>query len=90
MRPDDRDARWELGRTFALLGQQDEAADEFRALLQYHPDDVGALLQLALAEKHDRRHRNARRSYLERALALDPDELAAALLRSARCSTTAA
>jgi tetratricopeptide (TPR) repeat protein len=32
VRPDDRDARWELGRTFSLSAQ-DEAAEEFRALL---------------------------------------------------------
>src|SRR3954452_2006316 len=51
LKPEDRDARWELGRTFALLGKQTEAAEQFRALLQYIPNDVGALLQLALTEK---------------------------------------
>src|SRR5690349_1400829 len=51
VRPDDRDARWELGRTFSLLGQPADAAEQFRALLQYAPSDVAALLQLALAEK---------------------------------------
>src|SRR3954466_615568 len=30
--PDDRDARWELGRSLALLGQGEEAAAEFRSL----------------------------------------------------------
>ena len=30
LRPEDREARWELGRTFALLGQRDEAVEEFR------------------------------------------------------------
>jgi tetratricopeptide (TPR) repeat protein len=71
VRPDDRDARWELGRTFALLGQQPEAAEQFRALLQYCPNDVGALLQLALAEKQVGDIEQAQ-SYIERALALDP------------------
>src|SRR3954467_6802602 len=42
LRPDDRDARWELGRTFALLGKQEEAVVEFRALLAHAPGDVGA------------------------------------------------
>ena len=32
--PDDREARWELGRTYSLLGQQGEAMQEFTALLQ--------------------------------------------------------
>jgi len=35
-RPEDRESRWELGRTFALLGQQESAAEEFRALLGEH------------------------------------------------------
>src|SRR3954468_24288701 len=48
--PDDRDARWELGRTLALLGMQDDAAVEFRALVSHNPADVAALLQLALVE----------------------------------------
>src|SRR5216110_133783 len=38
--PADREARWELGRTYALLGQQPQAVEEFTALLQYHPNDV--------------------------------------------------
>src|ERR1051326_8427913 len=45
LRPEDREARWELGRTFSLLGQPAEAAEQFRALLQYTPNDVAALLQ---------------------------------------------
>jgi tetratricopeptide (TPR) repeat protein len=71
VRPEDRDARWELGRTFALLGQQDEAAEEFRALLQYHPGDVGALLQLAMAEKQSG-DIGAAQTYVEQALRIDP------------------
>jgi tetratricopeptide (TPR) repeat protein len=72
LHPEDRDARWELGRTFALLGQQEEAAEEFRALLQYNPNDVGALLQLAMAEKNSGDIEKAQ-SYIERALKHDPD-----------------
>src|ERR1051326_3153724 len=30
--PEDRDARWELGRTYALVGQQPQAIEEFTAL----------------------------------------------------------
>ncbi|HEX7021013.1 MAG TPA: tetratricopeptide repeat protein, partial [Gemmatimonadaceae bacterium] len=70
LRPDERDARWELGRTFALLGKQSEAIEEFTALLQYAPNDVGALLQLALAEKQSGDIERAQ-SCLERAIALD-------------------
>ena len=72
LRPEDRDARWELGRTFALLGQQPEAAEQFRALLQYSPNDVGALLQLALAEKQGGDIERAQQC-LERAVELDAD-----------------
>src|SRR3954463_7333258 len=50
-RPDDRAARWELGRTLSLLGQPREAGREFRALLKTYPNDVAALLQLALTEQ---------------------------------------
>src|SRR5262245_52232103 len=72
LRPEDRDARWELGRTFALLGQQADASEHFRALLQYVPNDVGALLQLALVEKQAGDIEGAQ-THVERALSLDPD-----------------
>src|SRR3954470_19768555 len=71
MRPEDRDARWELGRTLALLGQHEEAAGEFRSLLHFHSADVAALLQLALAEKESGDIEQAQ-ACLERALSLDP------------------
>jgi tetratricopeptide (TPR) repeat protein len=70
--PSDREARWELGRTYALLGQQPQAVEEFTALLQYHPNDVGALLQLAMAEKQAGDIGRAQ-EWLQRALALDKD-----------------
>src|SRR6185312_10781234 len=72
LRPDDRDARWELGRTFALLGQPQDASAEFRALLDYAPGDVAALLQLALAEKELGEIERAQEC-VERALERDPD-----------------
>src|SRR3712207_3680560 len=71
-RPSDLDARWELGRTFALLGQLPEAVAEFTELLRHHPNDVGALVQLALAEKSSGRLEQAQ-AWMERALALDGD-----------------
>ncbi|HEX3867302.1 MAG TPA: tetratricopeptide repeat protein, partial [Gemmatimonadaceae bacterium] len=71
-RPEDRAARWELGRTLSLLGQPHEAAGEFRALLKTHPNDVPALLQLAIAEQHGGEIDRAQRT-LERAVALDPN-----------------
>jgi Flp pilus assembly protein TadD len=51
LNPSDRDARWEVGRTFALLARHDEAIAEFSELLRYQPNDLGALIQLALSEK---------------------------------------
>src|SRR5512135_3324291 len=41
---DDRDARWELGRAFAAVGQADDALHEFQALLADDPKHLGALL----------------------------------------------
>src|SRR5207249_6330323 len=49
--PDERDARWELGRTYAILGAFEEAVAEFEALLAHKPKDVAAIIQLGLAEK---------------------------------------
>src|SRR5690348_6065542 len=48
--PDDRDARWELGRTYAILGAFDEAVAEFEQLLAHKPNDVAAVIQLGVAE----------------------------------------
>src|SRR6185312_11175870 len=49
--PEDRDTRWELGRSYAALGRHAEAITEFQALLSWYPSDVPAMLQLGLAEK---------------------------------------
>jgi tetratricopeptide (TPR) repeat protein len=47
--PQDREARWELGRTYASLGHFEEAIEEFETLLTRQPGDVPALLQYGLA-----------------------------------------
>jgi len=70
--PSDRDARWELGRTYALLGQHADASSEFRELLTYHSSDVPAMIQLALSEKAVGDVDNCLR-HLEQAQAADPD-----------------
>ena len=49
--PSDRDARWELGRTSALLGRHADGIEAFTEILRYNPHDLGALIQLALSEK---------------------------------------
>lgn len=72
MNPSDREARWELGRTSALLGRHAEAIAEFTELLRYHAHDMGALIQLALAEKEIGDIDVAAR-WLERALEAEPD-----------------
>src|SRR3979411_2985097 len=69
-RPADRDTRWELGRTFALLRQTVQAAEQFTELLRHHPSDIGALVQLGLAERTNGDLDKAL-GYLQRALALD-------------------
>src|SRR5688500_3232413 len=70
--PSDRDARWEVGRTSALLGRHAAAIEEFTELLKYHPGDLGALIQLALSEKEVGDIEVAQR-WFEQALAADPN-----------------
>src|SRR6266571_2511197 len=70
--PDERDARWELGRAYAILGQQDEAIGEFEQLVAQKPDDVAAIIQLGLAEKNRGRPEAATEWFL-RARELDPN-----------------
>ena len=70
--PSDREERWELGRTLVLLGQHREAIAEFTALLRYAPHDLGALIQLGLAEKEIGDIEVAE-SWLEQALGVDPN-----------------
>ena len=78
-RPDDREARWELGRTLALLGQTRRSGRTSSArCCSYHPTDVGALLQLALAEKQ------AATSSARRAAS----SARSRSIRTARCSTS--
>ncbi len=68
--PEDREARWELGKALAVLGQSAAAADEFRVLVSDDEKDLSALLQLALAEKAGGRMEEATQ-LLERACELD-------------------
>ncbi len=70
--PSDREARWELGRTSALLGRHVEAVEAFQELLKYYPHDLGALIQVALSEKEVGDIEVAQR-WLEQALAVDQD-----------------
>jgi tetratricopeptide (TPR) repeat protein len=69
--PSDRDARWELGRTSALLQRHDDAIAEFSELIKYHPHDLGALIQLALSEK-EVGDIDVAAGWFERALDVDP------------------
>lgn len=70
--PSDRDSRWELGRTSALLGRHADAIAEFTQLLRYHPHDLSALIQLGLSEKEVGDIEVAQ-SWFEQALGVDPD-----------------
>src|SRR5436309_14183113 len=70
--PDERDARWELGRAYAILGQHEEAIGEFEQLVAQKPDDVAAIIQLGLAEKN-RGRPEAATEWFVRACELDQD-----------------
>src|SRR5213596_941695 len=70
--PDERDARWELGRTYAILGAFDEAVAEFEELLAHRSKDVAAMIQLGLAEKSRGRLEVATEWFL-RAVEEEPD-----------------
>src|SRR5205809_7621334 len=53
--PDDRDARWELGRAYAILGAHEEAVGEFEQLLAHSPTDVAAIIQRGRAANNSGR-----------------------------------
>ena len=69
--PSDRDARWELGRTSALLGRHADAIAAFTEILRYNQHDLGALIQLALSEK-EIGDIDVAAQWLERALDVEP------------------
>src|SRR5256886_216665 len=70
--PDDREARWELGRAYAILGAHEDATAEFEQLLAHRPKDVAAIIQLGLAEKNRGRPEAATEWFL-RAVELEPE-----------------
>src|SRR5207245_5937069 len=70
--PDDREARWELGRAYAILGAHAEAVGEFEQLLAQKADDVASIIQLGLAEKNRGRPEAATEWFL-RGVELDPE-----------------
>lgn len=72
-RPDDTEAGWELGRTYALLGDLGQAVDAFAALLRADSTDVRAMLQLALAEAKGG-HAELAARWLQHALAITPGD----------------
>src|SRR5437660_1251354 len=79
--PDERDARWELGRTYAILGAFEEAVAEFEELLAHKSDDVAAIIQLGLAEKARGRLEVAT-EWFQRAAEAEPDSSAVKIAAS--------
>jgi tetratricopeptide (TPR) repeat protein len=71
-------ADFNLGDTLQRLGRLDESLDAFRRVLEFEPENVGALESAALvaARKHDTK---SARLYGGRALALDPRRVMALL-----------
>jgi tetratricopeptide (TPR) repeat protein len=78
--PDDRDARWEHGRTCLLLGDVPRALDAFGALLREFPDDIQVIRQVATAELKSGDLEAAER-WLAHALDVAPDDPAVLLQR---------
>ena len=70
--PADREHRWELARTLTLLGRHREAIEEYNQILRYHNFDLGAMIQLGLAEKEVGDIEVAQ-GWFEQALGVDPD-----------------
>src|SRR5437879_12766629 len=70
--PDDRDARWELGRAYAILGAHEDAVGEFEQLLAHRPTDVAAIIQPRLAE-NNRGRPDASTEWLLRAVETERD-----------------
>lgn len=70
--PNAREPRWELGRTYALLGQFASAVAEFTRLVDDNAEDSLAMTQLGLAEQ---KRGNMERAgvWIARALAREPD-----------------
>src|SRR3989441_9436835 len=88
--PDERDARWELGRAYAILGQYDEAIGEFEQLVAQKPDDVAAIIR---SEEHTSELQSL--AYLVCRLLLEKKKnfitcLCSAILRISAILTTAA
>jgi tetratricopeptide (TPR) repeat protein len=71
-KPGEREARWDLARAYASVGQLDEAHEEFEALITADSHDLGALLQMGLVEQR-RGHLDAAIDWLDRALECEPD-----------------
>src|SRR5205807_8017437 len=70
--PDDRESRWELGRGYAILGQAEEAIEEFEQPVAQKSNAAAAIIQLGLAEKARGRPEAATEWFL-RARELEPD-----------------
>ena len=70
--PGDREARWELGRTWLLLGDVPRALEEFEVLLRADATDVRVIGQVAIAEAKCGNLEAAAR-WLGHALVAEPD-----------------
>ncbi|MEW5918985.1 MAG: tetratricopeptide repeat protein, partial [Gemmatimonadota bacterium] len=70
--PNAREPRWELARTYALLGQYASAIAEFTTLVDTTAEDAAAITQLGLAEQK-RGNLEKAAHWITRALALEPE-----------------
>lgn len=92
VKPEDRDARWQLATILEKLGRIDMAEPEFRRLLAERPDDATALNYLGYALADRGLKLDEAEALIRRAVALEPrsaafrDSLGWALFKQGRSS----
>jgi cytochrome c-type biogenesis protein CcmH/NrfG len=74
--PQDTQTRLDLGKTYFLNSQFDEAVDCYRALLEHDPRNIAAYYNLAVALLAQKKTQDAKEAF-QRVLEIDPNNEAA-------------
>jgi tetratricopeptide (TPR) repeat protein len=73
LEPEDPVYQRNMGRTLRSLGRYNDAAEVFTRLIDEHPEDIDARVELAVAQAYDKNHQAALTT-LDAALATEPDD----------------